>query len=614
MTDVIQIYEELYKNSLPSSARSRSQIEERAKRALLWVLGASRPLESDEYFTLQQESTHISKLCRNFLHQTENGTVVVSHSTVRDYLSLKYADSDQVGAFLALQGTSETTEKARAHMLEKARERTNRAAQEKIATECLVYLDESVAATGKNDGLTSDGSIKNPLLLYAASMWFKHVHACTDRDGKIPGHLFDRMKTILSTNIDNDAFRRWLTIFDPDHPRGWRMTSAGPLYYAVLLDFPEMAKLLLERGVSPVDDAGSLGYPLQLACYRNQQELVELMLKPGVGVNAVDNVLGTPLQAAIAGGHLNLVLKLLECHKADVNARGGRLGNALQVAVAMGDKAILQALALHGMHQDTRGHQLWVEAWANVPQLSRQVGFGMIRSGFKSTGYCNYRAWDFPDSIPRELSLLGLCIALSPPGMLQLLPKKREQSSGPSLLGNLFERAILDLPADNLDSASFVPERVLWLILIAFSRGNFGFSDAEDRIFKLGEMLHQHSQFLRHFNIALPFDLHDAILNLFEALLIELLTKEWVRQNLFLLNLARLFALHEPIKVQEGQALLMKTMLLAAQEASSENIQQKPPRETDQTLVAAIRDITRELSELRRDIRGLTTLVQSMRK
>jgi ankyrin repeat protein len=338
MADVIQIYEDLYETSLPSGREIRLDVELKAKRALLWIFGASRPLDSGEYFMVQENlgpksqkhpTAQISKLCRNFLHLSENGRIVVSHSTVRDYLSLKLAN--RVGEFLAQVTTAEEAQKS---ILDQAHQDSTQLAHRTIARECLKLLNDFPSVPNDENGSHAEGDSSNPLLKYAAREWFKHIHACADDDGSVSDDLLDIMEKFFVPSNSDDPFYRWLSIFNPDHPQGRTSKNAEPLYYAVLLDFPDMIQFLLNNSASSNTGGGRMGHPLQLACYKGQQPVVTMMLSAGADVNVVDDAIGTPLRAAIAGKHVDIVRKLLE-HKADANARGGPFGNALQIALAL---------------------------------------------------------------------------------------------------------------------------------------------------------------------------------------------------------------------------------------------------------------------------------------
>jgi ankyrin repeat protein len=71
---------------------------------------------------------------------------------------------------------------------------------------------------------------------------------------------------------------------------------------------------------------------------------VHLLLENRADVNAPGGRYGNALQAASYRGHIEIVQLLLE-NKADVNAQGGEYGNALQAASSGGHVEIVQLLS-----------------------------------------------------------------------------------------------------------------------------------------------------------------------------------------------------------------------------------------------------------------------------
>lgn len=95
--------------------------------------------------------------------------------------------------------------------------------------------------------------------------------------------------------------------------------TSSPLHFAADRGHTELAKLFLEKGVSPDATDEEFGTPLQAAAYNGHSDVVELLLEMGANINAQASVFGTVLQAAAYGGHLGLVKFLLDA-KADVKA------------------------------------------------------------------------------------------------------------------------------------------------------------------------------------------------------------------------------------------------------------------------------------------------------
>jgi hypothetical protein len=91
----------------------------------------------------------------------------------------------------------------------------------------------------------------------------------------------------------------------------------------------------------------SVAPPLYYASLTGLIEAVRLLLESGADVNARGGDDGSALQAASAGGHDQIVQRLLESG-ADVNARGGDYGSALQAASIGGYDQIVQRLLESG--------------------------------------------------------------------------------------------------------------------------------------------------------------------------------------------------------------------------------------------------------------------------
>ncbi|KAF9063866.1 ankyrin repeat-containing domain protein [Rhodocollybia butyracea] len=85
------------------------------------------------------------------------------------------------------------------------------------------------------------------------------------------------------------------------------------------------------------------------------QSLTEYLLVGNMAdVNAKGGRYGNALQAGAIQGNKDIV-QLLLAHKADVNAQGGEYGNALQAASSKGDKSIVQLLLEHRADVNVQG-------------------------------------------------------------------------------------------------------------------------------------------------------------------------------------------------------------------------------------------------------------------
>src|SRR4029434_11278628 len=78
-----------------------------------------------------------------------------------------------------------------------------------------------------------------------------------------------------------------------------------------------------------------------------RKEIARVLLEKGADVNAQGGRYGNALHAASSRGHEEVVRMLLE-KGADVNAQGGQYGNALQAASSRGHKEIARMLLEKG--------------------------------------------------------------------------------------------------------------------------------------------------------------------------------------------------------------------------------------------------------------------------
>ncbi|KAI0410229.1 hypothetical protein F5X98DRAFT_387040 [Xylaria grammica] len=184
-----------------------------------------------------------------------------------------------------------------------------------------------------------------------------------------------------------------------------------------------MAKLLIRGGANVDEQCGLFGTVLQAVCegpdngrggrrripclcggnygYHDKYRMAKLLLKSGADVNAKGGKFGTALQAAAYRGSYYTARLLIESG-ADVNAKGGRLGTALQAAAYHGECRIAKLLIKSGADVNAKGGKfgtalqaayyaessrlvaLLIESGAEGPsKLSRVRGFRNILQMFK---------------------------------------------------------------------------------------------------------------------------------------------------------------------------------------------------------------------------------------
>ena len=197
-------------------------------------------------------------------------------------------------------------------------------AHAEIAQICLVYLLE--------DGLSSSALDQTvveafPLAHFAAMYWYRHYRNTVDPS---PG-LNSLIVRLLQCQ---HSFVTWVMLHDMDSI--WRTyidfsrrseTIVAPVYYASLLGLDEALLELIS--------IGQVGSTI-------------------VDVNAQGGRYGNALQAASERGHEKAIQILLD-KGAEVNAQGGEYGNALQAASQGGHDKVIQILLDNGAEVNAQG-------------------------------------------------------------------------------------------------------------------------------------------------------------------------------------------------------------------------------------------------------------------
>jgi hypothetical protein len=181
------------------------------------------------------------------------------------------------------------------------------------------------------------------LARYAAEFWSSHLQKTGDEIEQVS------QLTMGLLAREEPAYLNWLRLHDPDC--AWEepdlKKSADsipmPLYYAALLGFSMVTRLLLDRGAKVNAQGGRYGIALQAASARGHEQVVKTLLDASAEVNAQGGEYGNALQAASAGGHEQVVKTLLDA-SAEVNAQGGEYGNALQAASWGGHEQVVKTL------------------------------------------------------------------------------------------------------------------------------------------------------------------------------------------------------------------------------------------------------------------------------
>ncbi|KAL1858735.1 hypothetical protein Daus18300_009869 [Diaporthe australafricana] len=160
-------------------------------------------------------------------------------------------------------------------------------------------------------------------------------------------------------------------------------------YDSVVASIKAKIHLLIEHGVDVNIGGGKYGSPLQAACALDPQfsfDRAEILLDrfPTIEVNNLGGFFGSPLQAAAYSGQKGTVCSLLK-RNADVHARGGRYGSALNAAIVRERWDIVRILRHAGARGDCEimksPDQLWL--W----QIERKEHFDWLNADWKYKQY-----------------------------------------------------------------------------------------------------------------------------------------------------------------------------------------------------------------------------------
>jgi hypothetical protein len=187
------------------------------------------------------------------------------------------------------------------------------------------------------------------LARYSAEFWSSHLQKTGDE--------IEQASQLAASLMakEQPAYLNWIRLHDPD--RAWeglnlekRLDSVPmPLYYAALLGFSTVTRLLLDAGADVNAQGGEYGNALRTASFEGYDQIVKMLLDAGAEDNAEGGEYGNALYAASFEGHEQIVKMLLDAG-AEVNAQGGFYGNALQAASFEGHEQVVKTLLDVGAH------------------------------------------------------------------------------------------------------------------------------------------------------------------------------------------------------------------------------------------------------------------------
>ena len=200
-------------------------------------------------------------------------------------------------------------------------------AHAEIAQICLIYIVEPGFAVSKQD--------EYPLAHFATRFWFNHYKSTGYQDSKSDNLILQLFQ------CQRELFVPLITLLEPVNERksNYFDDNQSRVYFASLLGL----RWVLEELISA----------------KQQKDSGRFILPPtstfkSADVNAQGGRYGNALQAASFRGYEEVV-KLLVHKGADVNAQGGEYGNALQAASFEGNEEVVKLLVHEGADVNAQG-------------------------------------------------------------------------------------------------------------------------------------------------------------------------------------------------------------------------------------------------------------------
>ena len=212
-----------------------------------------------------------------------------------------------------------------------------------IAQTCLAYLFQF----DKMDSFQLQPPTYFPLAHYGAEFWMTHCKSQSE-DTQIPDTVEQMIVHLFQPQ--SPQFVNWVRLFDVDKPWDRNQQEFSQEFSQELI-------------ASPLYYTSLIG--LKEASW-------DLVSEKGADVNAKGGTCGNALQAASRAGH-QLIVELLLGKGADVNAQGGKYGNALQAASGAGHQPIVELLLEKGADANAQGGY-----FGNALQAASEAGYQPI--------------------------------------------------------------------------------------------------------------------------------------------------------------------------------------------------------------------------------------------
>jgi ankyrin repeat protein len=138
--------------------------------------------------------------------------------------------------------------------------------------------------------------------------------------------------------------------------RRLRTATVGDLIRAVVYNDRQEIEAILSRRPELLNEAGSRGTPLRVACGDQMKDMAEFLIEKGADVDAGGPGTSPPLIIAVRSQYKDIVRLLLE-KGANPNVRLGGGKHILFVAAQSGDLDIIRLLVAHGADVNATNNQ-----------------------------------------------------------------------------------------------------------------------------------------------------------------------------------------------------------------------------------------------------------------
>ncbi|MCJ1344810.1 hypothetical protein MMC31_003013 [Peltigera leucophlebia] len=395
-----------YARALLQIKKKPETIQQLARKCLMWVFYAQRPLSMTDLriavaiewppsktVTPTYSAEAILASCSNLLMEIDDFVRPIHYSVREFFTSPSQREIDNIYAYLILGVDPSEVRFASPPQIECDRIRKNICfetdqCESEIAIACVSYLTSEDVLADLSEGpfkyqlILSDRIQGKQLLRYCSTNFDKHAQNVQEPKINILNALdyflsidtkaLTTIMQIRSVNVDHyfrtlesylwkvDAMAMIYStaLFTLPHLREskWMKKEAykSLLHYAATGGLLDAIEHLIISGVSvnAKDENGVMA--LYYASENGHYDICQLFLQNSADINTEGGYYGSALQAASAKGHENVVQFLLD-KGADINLIGGEYGCALQAASAEGHENIVQLLLNKGADVNLTG-------------------------------------------------------------------------------------------------------------------------------------------------------------------------------------------------------------------------------------------------------------------